>query len=200
MVRSAFPGPSDRPVERVRATLDQGVRAVKTWWRAREAARPSPRPYGVEVDLTTESPRHDTSDDSTRDAVARYVTEEFDRMRREVDEHDVELLQALQRLASSYERVVERLETDRRERRLLAEAVLRLERRLSLLEPPDKPFTELPRGARVTGGWVSPATASNQTANAEGKPATSGDEGADPNTKPVDPIAELVGDPVSERH
>ncbi len=200
MVRSAFPGPSDRPVERVRATLDQGVRAVKTWWRARETAHLVSRPHHVDVDLTSESPRHDTSEDGTRDTVARYVTEEFDRMRREVDEHDVELLQALKRLASSYERVVERLETDRRERRLLAEAVLRLERRLSVLEPPAKPFTELPRGERVTGGWVSSGGDAGQAANADDTTATSGDTSSDPDHKPVDPIEELFGDPVSERH
>src|SRR5919198_5049664 len=129
MVRNGISGPSDRPVERAKATFDQGVRAVKTWWRSREQQR---RP-ATAIDLTTPSP--EPQPDGSGDALIAQVSEKLEHIRRDVDGHDVELLHALQRLATSYERVVAQLENDRRERRMLAEAVLRLERRLSPVEP-----------------------------------------------------------------
>jgi hypothetical protein len=184
MVRNKIPGPSDRPVERARATVDQGIRAVKTWWRSRDV----PNRFGGGIDLTTEP--HDPQpsfSNGTGDAVVGYVTEELDRMRRDVEHNDVELLQALQRLAASYERVVERLESDRLERRMLAEAVLRLERRLSVGEPAGGSVGELSSSDRVTGGWVTPVPEPDSRPHPV-------DPASDKGTNGVDPINELFAD------
>jgi hypothetical protein len=195
MVRSAIPGPSDHPVERARATFDQGIRAVKTWWRSRDVpVRP-----GGGIDLTTEP--HDSqpsSSNGTGDAVVAHVTEELDRMRRDVERNDVELLQALQRLAASYERVVERLESDRRERRMLAEAVLRLERRISQGELASGSAGELSSGERVTGGWVMPVPEPDSPPHAAESATTLDASASEKGANGVDPIHELFADHISD--
>jgi hypothetical protein len=200
MVRTRTLRPNDRQIERARATLDQGVRAVKTWWRSVDA----PKRAGRAIDLTAESaetPQPDGLSNGAADALVAYVTEELDRMRRDVDEHDVELLQALQRLAASYERIVERLESDRQERRMVAEAVLRLERRLASGEVGSGSAGELPSGERVTGGWVSPAPQPDSPPSAV-EPATTIEEAiaaSNEGTNGFEHTTEVIIDPVSER-
>ncbi len=186
MVRSGNSLPGDRPIERARTTFDQGVRAVKTWWRARE----TPKQPASTVPLATDAhvPSASSLSNGTGDAVVAQVSAELERFRRDVDGHDIELLHALERLAGSYERVVVQLESDRRERRMLAEAVLRLERRLSA--------AELSTGERVTGGWVGPETEPLP-------PDEPADEmlqsSAPEREEELDRINELFGHPVSER-
>jgi hypothetical protein len=203
MMRSANSRLSERPAERVRATFDQGVRAVKTWWRSVETPK-LPNHANNDIDLTTEPPDPQPSAATaspSNDVLFSYVTEELDRIRRDVDEHNLELLHALERLAASYERVADRLESDRRERRMLAEAVLRLERRLEPVEPASSSLAELSSGDRVTGGWVTPThdTSSPSTA-AESATATGAEASSGDGANGVDPIDELFGDPVPDRY
>jgi hypothetical protein len=199
MVRNGTSGPSDRSVERAKATFDQGVRAVKTWWRSREEQR---RPLPA-VDPITEPPEPPAED--RVDALVAQVSQELEQVRHDVDGHDVELLHALERLATSYERVVQRLDEDRRERRMLAEAVLRLERRLS---EPGRSNAEPTNGERITGGWVTPipegdllphAVAPDRAIEPEAALDRRDDDHRDDDRSEVDRISELFGDPVPER-
>ncbi|HZJ26133.1 MAG TPA: hypothetical protein VFF40_03815 [Acidimicrobiia bacterium] len=68
---------------------------------------------------------------------------------------DTDLVRALDRVAESYERVANRLADERRVQVLLAEALVRIEQRLTSLDPPSR-GPELPRGPRVVGGSIAP--------------------------------------------
>lgn len=154
MAPTREPGPGDRPIDRARAAIDRGARGLKAWWRSIDA----PAEAGAAIDLTTDAEHPSQAvelADQVGDEFRASVAEELDRLRREVGARDAELLHALQRLAQSFERVADRLESDARDRQLLSEAVLRLERRLPPAEGPNGPG-ELPKGERVIGGKVSP--------------------------------------------
>jgi hypothetical protein len=155
MAPTREPGPGDRPVDRARAAIDRGARGLKAWWRSIDA----PAEPGAAIDLTADAEHRSQAvelADHAGDDFRASVAEELDRLRREVGARDGELLHALQRLAQSFERVADRLESDARERQLLSEAVLRLERRLPPAEGPNGSAGELPKGERVIGGRVSP--------------------------------------------
>jgi hypothetical protein len=155
MAPTREPGPGDRPIDRARAAIDRGARGLKAWWRSIDA----PAEPGAAIDLTTDAANPSAAVELAHqggDDFRASVAEELDRLRREVGARDAELLHALQRLAQSFERVADRLESDARDRQLLSEAVLRLERRLPPAEGPDGAAGELPKGERVIGGKVSP--------------------------------------------
>lgn len=165
------PVPGGRPIDRARAALDQGARAVKTWWRSIDA----PERPGAALDLTTEAPstpHPNGSSSGVGDGFHASVVDELDRLRRDLGARDAELLHALQRLAESYERIAERLENDSRERQMLTEAVLRLERRLPAVEVRSGPTRELPTGERVIGGRVSAPEAQPDLPPPEVSPAS----------------------------
>ncbi|HEY7134171.1 MAG TPA: hypothetical protein VIB48_03820 [Acidimicrobiia bacterium] len=156
MVPTREPGPGDRPIDRARAAIDRGARGLKAWWRSVDA----PAPPVDAVDLTADDGNLSRAVELAApvdDDFRAQVTEELARLRREVGARDAELLHALQRLATSFERVAERMESDARERQLLSEAVLRLERRLPPADHEAGPVGELPKGERVIGGRVTPA-------------------------------------------
>lgn len=68
---------------------------------------------------------------------------------------DEDLVAALERVAESYERVADRVDDERRVQMLLAEALVRIEQRLTAIEAPARE-PELPRGPRLIGGSIGP--------------------------------------------
>lgn len=69
---------------------------------------------------------------------------------------DTDLVHALEHVAASYERIADRLADERRVQVLLAEALVRIEHRLTALDSPSR-GPELPRGPRVVGGSIAPS-------------------------------------------
>lgn len=118
------------------------------------------RPRAGEADAETGGPTIDLTMDGERstsvDALAECLSGELGRLRGEIDERDGDLVRALERVADSYEHVATQLEDNRRVQCLLAEGLVRLERRLAAIER-GRPARELsPSGQRVIGGTITP--------------------------------------------
>ncbi len=99
------------------------------------------------------------------DAPVAASPPELEQLRDEIRGRDTDLVDALQRVAASYDRMAEQLEHDRRVQALLAEALVRIDRRLAGIEAGRPPTgreigrakrEELPRGPRVIGGSIAP--------------------------------------------
>ena len=91
------------------------------------------------------------------DALTEAIGGELGRLRGEMRGRDADLVQALHQVAASYDRVVARLDDDRRVQSLLAEALVRIDRRLAAIEGTGRtPRDELPRAQRVIGGSIAP--------------------------------------------
>jgi hypothetical protein len=91
------------------------------------------------------------------DALTEAIGGELGRLRAEMRGRDADLVQALQSVAASYDRVAARLDEERRVQSLLAEALVRIDRRLAAIEGGARPEREeLPRGPRVIGGSIAP--------------------------------------------
>ena len=102
------------------------------------------------------------------DALTEAIGGELGRLRSEVRGRDADLVDALQRVAASYDRMADQLEHDRRVQALLAEALVRIDRRLAAIEggregardagrEAARPKREeLPRAPRVIGGSIAP--------------------------------------------
>jgi hypothetical protein len=104
------------------------------------------------------------------DALTEAIGGELGRLRGEMRGRDADLVQALQQVAESYDRVAARLDDERRVQTLLADALVRIDRRLASIErqgiaPPavEGPSTEPPaiegKGTppqRVIGGSIAP--------------------------------------------
>jgi len=68
------------------------------------------------------------------DALTEAIGGELGRLRGEMRGRDADLVQALQQVAESYDRVAARLDDERRVQTLLAEALVRIDRRLATIE------------------------------------------------------------------
>ncbi len=68
------------------------------------------------------------------DALTEAIGGELGRLRGEIRGRDTDLVQALQQVAASYDRVAARLDDERRVQTLLAEALVRIDRRLASIE------------------------------------------------------------------
>jgi hypothetical protein len=68
------------------------------------------------------------------DALTEAIGGELGRLRGEMRGRDADLVQALQQVAASYDRVAARLDDERRVQGLLAEALVRIDRRLATIE------------------------------------------------------------------
>lgn len=96
------------------------------------------------------------------DALTEAIGGELGRLRGEMRGRDADLVQALHQVAASYDRVAARLDDERRVQELLAEALVRIDRRLATIEgkgidgKPTPPPGELPRSQRVIGGSIAP--------------------------------------------
>jgi hypothetical protein len=90
------------------------------------------------------------------DALTEAIGGELGRLRGEIRARDTDLVQALHRLAASYDRVADRLDHDRRVQALLAEGLVRIDRRLSAIDGRRSPRDELPHTQRVIGGSIAP--------------------------------------------
>jgi len=91
------------------------------------------------------------------DALTEAIGGELGRLRGEIRGRDADLVQALQQVAASYDRVAARLDDERRVQELLAEALIRIDRRLAAIEGTNRPARdELPRSPRVIGGSIAP--------------------------------------------
>ena len=99
------------------------------------------------------------------DALTKVISGELGQLRGEIRGRDADLVDALQRVAASYDRMADQLEHDRRVQALLAEALVRIDRRIGGIETgrdatgreigrPKR--EELPRGPRVIGGSIAP--------------------------------------------
>jgi hypothetical protein len=101
------------------------------------------------------------------DALTEAIGGELGRLRGEMRGRDADLVKALQQVAESYDRVAARLDDERRVQALLAEALVRIDRRLASIEgsraanpaiegagtPPREDTT---RSQRVIGGSIAP--------------------------------------------
>jgi hypothetical protein len=91
------------------------------------------------------------------DALTDAIGGELGRLRGEIRGRDADLVHALQQVAASYDRVAARLDDERRVQELLAEALVRIDRRLATIEGRgNSSQVELPRGPRVIGGSIEP--------------------------------------------
>jgi hypothetical protein len=107
------------------------------------------------------------------DALTEAIGGELGRLRGEMRGRDADLVQALQQVAASYDRVAAKLDDERRVQVLLAEALVRIDRRLAAIEGSRTPAPgegaqlesagttpgtkdDLPRPQRVIGGSISP--------------------------------------------
>ena len=98
------------------------------------------------------------------DALTQAIGGELGRPRGEVRGRDADLVDALQRVAASYDRMADQLDHARKVQALLAEALIRIDRRLAAIEGgreggrevarPKR--EELPRAPRVIGGSIAP--------------------------------------------
>jgi hypothetical protein len=90
------------------------------------------------------------------DALTEAIGGELGRLRGEIRARDADLVQALQQVAASYDRVAARLDDERRVQELLAEALVRIDRRLATIEGTARPSQAELRAQRVIGGSIAP--------------------------------------------
>ncbi len=93
---------------------------------------PAPGP-GASAPATTPASVVPTMPDRV-DALTEAIGGELGRLRGEMRGRDADLVQALQQVAESYDRVAARLDDERRVQALLAEALVRIDRRLASIE------------------------------------------------------------------
>jgi hypothetical protein len=124
---------------------------VKRRKRSR-AQEPTPAPSSSPVVAPVPAP----SLPDRVDALTEAIGGELGRLRGEMRGRDADLVQALHQVAASYDRVADRLDENRRVQDLLAEALVRIDRRLARLEGGPIALDELPRGPRVIGGSINP--------------------------------------------
>lgn len=91
------------------------------------------------------------------DALTEAIGGELGRLRGEMRGRDADLVQALHQVAESYDRVAARLDDERRVQELLAEALVRIDRRLAAMGgTAGSARDELARAQRVIGGSIAP--------------------------------------------
>jgi hypothetical protein len=89
-------------------------------------------------------------------ALTEAIGGELGRLRGEVRARDADLVRALERIADSYDRLAHQVADHRRVNGLLAEALVRIERRLVALEQERPAREQLPGPPRVIGGSITP--------------------------------------------
>ncbi len=90
------------------------------------------------------------------DALTQAIGGELGRLRGEIRGRDAELVDALLRVGASYDRMADQLDRDRRVKALLAEALVRIDRRLAAIEGRRIGRDDPARAQRVIGGSIAP--------------------------------------------
>jgi hypothetical protein len=133
-----------------------GVRVMGRRRRARaEAERAAAVPAAAVPPVT---PAEDPRAPEWMEALTAALGGELGRLRGEVRARDADLVAALERIADSYDRLADQVADHRRVNALLAEALVRIDRRLAALESGRSGRESLPGPAapRVIGGSITP--------------------------------------------